>query len=173
MARSVEAHGYLRKILGPGEQVLFITRQHGLFLFGRIFLWLAAAIAIVGTVAVITSASGNSSVLVGAPLAILPMLVVWWQWLQWSNHAYVLTNRRVIQLNGVLSKQVVDSLLEKLNDIKTSQTLFGRMFGYGNVEILTANEVGNNVFEHIADPLEFKSAMLQAKQALDTSGVKS
>jgi uncharacterized membrane protein YdbT with pleckstrin-like domain len=172
MARNIEAHGYLRKVLGPGEEILFVTRQHGLFLFGRIFLWLAAAIAIVGTVGLLAM-SGNSSVVILAPIAILPMLVVWWQWVQWSAHAYVLTNRRVIQLNGVLSKQVVDSLLEKLNDIKTSQTLFGRMFNYGDVEILTANDVGNNVFEHIAAPLEFKSAMLEAKQALDSSGVKS
>ena len=169
----IEAHGYLRKILGPGEQVLFVTRQHGLFLFFRIFLWLAAAVAIVGVVLAMSAASGNSEVMIGATVAILPLLVVWWQWLEWANHAYILTNRRVIQMVGVLSKQVVDSLLEKLNDIKTSQSLLGRMFGYGDVEILPANEVGNNVFDHIARPLEFKSAMLEAKQALDVAGVKS
>ena len=60
---------------------------------------------------------------------------------------------------------IIDAM--KLNDIKTDQTLLGRIFDYGDVEILTANEVGNNVFRHIAHPLRFKTTMLEAKQKLD------
>ena len=84
----------------------------------------------------------------------------------WRNHAFIVTTRRVIQINGVLNKEVVDSLLEKINDVKTDQSLIGQWFDYGDVEILTANEVGNNVFKHIAAPLKFKRAMMQAKEAL-------
>ena len=43
----------------------------------------------------------------------------------------------------------------------------------GDVEILTANEVGNNVFRHIAHPLQFKTKMLDAKAALEQTGVRS
>jgi len=67
---------------------------------------------------------------------------------------------------GVFNKQVVDSLLEKVNDVKTEQSFLGRIFGYGDIEILTASEQGANRVRMIARPLEFKVAMLDAKEAL-------
>ncbi len=164
--------GYLKKVLSPGEKVIYVVRQHGIFLFWRMFLWLVLALAIIaGSVGLFVLPAGVPPV--GLIFLLLPLLVMWWQYLEWSNHGYYLTNRRVIQMTGVFNKEVIDSLLEKLNDIKTDQTLLGRMFDYGDVEILTANEVGNNIFRHIAHPLRFKTTMLDAKQALDSSGVKN
>jgi uncharacterized membrane protein YdbT with pleckstrin-like domain len=168
MASTIEPHGYLKKVLSPGETVLFVVRQHGLFFFWRIFPWLVLAGAIiVGTLMLFAAATPPF----GLVFLFIPLLVIWWQYLEWDSHGYYLTNRRVIQLSGVLNKTVVDSLLEKLNDIKTSQSLIGRMFDYGDVELLTANDVGNNLFHNIAHPLLFKTTMLQAKQALDDHGV--
>jgi len=86
--------------------------------------------------------------------------------LTWRNKAYVVTNRRVIQIAGVLNKDVVDSSLEKVNDVKMSQSFLGRMFGYGDIEILTASELGVNLFHEIANPIEFKTAMLNAKEKM-------
>ncbi len=166
MASGIQPKGYLRKVLSPGEQILYVVRQHGIFLFWRIFIWLVLAVGILVMTGLL-SLGAAALPPVGLVLLIIPVLIIWWQVLEWDNHGYYLTNRRVIQLTGVLNKVVVDSLLEKLNDIKTDQTLLGRMFDYGDVEILTANEVGNNVFRHIAHPLLFKTTMLEAKQKLD------
>jgi hypothetical protein len=66
----------------------------------------------------------------------------------------------------VLDKDVVDSSLEKVNDVKMSQSFLGRMFGYGDIEILTASELGVNLFHEIANPVEFKTAMLNAKEKM-------
>ncbi len=48
------------------------------------------------------------------------------------------------------------------------------MFDYGDIEILTASEVGANVFRSIGGPIEFKTAMLNAKEKLgyDEMGVR-
>lgn len=172
MARYIEPHGYLRRVLGHDEEVLWLAHQHGLFLFGRIFWWLVVALVIAAVVGGVQFGSGNPVVGVGYAFVILPLIFVWWQWMVWANHQYVLTSRRVIQMAGVFNKEVVDSLLEKVNDVKTDQSFLGRVFGYGDIEILTANEVGNNVFHHIADPLEFKRTMLEAQEALHQSGVR-
>lgn len=172
MANNLEPHGYLKKVLSPGEKVLIRVRQHGIFLFWRMFLWLVLTVVIVAIIGALSMASQNESMLYGLGLLIVPLFVLWWQYLSWSNHGYVVTNRRVMQLSGVFNKEVIDSLLEKLNDIKTNQSLLGRMFGYGDVEILTANEDANNVFHNIANPLRFKTTMLQAKQALEAAGVR-
>src|SRR5215213_3882500 len=91
--------------------------------------------------------------------------------LVWYNRQYVVTNRRVIQISGLFSKDVVDSSLEKVNDVKMNQTFFGRLFDYGDIEILTASEVGANVFKRIGDPVKFKTAMLNAKEQLSFDDV--
>ena len=165
--------GYLKKVLSPGEKVLYVVRQHGIFLFWRMFWWLLLAAIIVALSGILMAGTAGAGAVIGLQFVLIPLLIIWWQYLEWTNHGYYLTNRRVIQMTGVFNKEVIDSLLEKLNDIKTDQTLLGRMFDYGDVEILTANEVGNNVFRHIAHPLRFKTTMLDAKAALDSAGVKS
>jgi GTP-binding protein LepA len=70
------------------------------------------------------------------------------------------TNRRVIQVSGVLGKNVMDSSLEKVNDVKMSQSFLGRMFGYGDIQILTASELGVDLYHQINDPVGFKTASM-------------
>ena len=50
-----------------------------------------------------------------------------------------------------------------------SQSVFGRLFDYGDVEILTASETGDNLFRRIGDPVKFKTAMLNAKEQMGYS----
>jgi hypothetical protein len=47
-----------------------------------------------------------------------------------------------------------------------TQSFLGRMFNYGDIEILTASELGVNRFRRIGDPIGFKTAMLDAKEEL-------
>ena len=53
---------------------------------------------------------------------------------------YLVTNRRVLKVEGILKKRSADSSLEKINDAVLEQSVFGRMLGYGDLDILTANE---------------------------------
>ena len=70
----------------------------------------------------------------------------------------------MIQLRGILNKAVIDSSLDKINDVELRQSWLGRMFDYGTIEILTASDVGINQMRRIAHPLDFKRAMLDAKR---------
>jgi uncharacterized membrane protein YdbT with pleckstrin-like domain len=72
----------------------------------------------------------------------------------------------VIQVEGVVNKHVIDSSLEKVNDVVLDQSYLGRLLDYGNVEILTASEIGVNKLERIASPVKFKTEMLNQKEAL-------
>jgi uncharacterized membrane protein YdbT with pleckstrin-like domain len=85
----------------------------------------------------------------------------------WNRHEYIVTNRRVVQIFGVFNKNVIDSSLEKVNDVKMEQSMFGRIFNFGDIEILTASELGINRFTFIGDPVRFKTAMLNAKYELE------
>jgi uncharacterized small protein (DUF1192 family) len=57
----------------------------------------------------------------------------------------------------------MDSSLEKINDARLSQSVFGRIFGFGDLEILTAADTGVDRFQMIRNPIGFKKAMLDAK----------
>jgi uncharacterized membrane protein YdbT with pleckstrin-like domain len=102
----------------------------------------------------------------GFILVLVPLIGMVRDILIWYNRQYIVTNRRVMQISGVLSKNVVDSSLEKVNDIKMNQSFFGRLFDYGDIQILTASELGIDLFERIANPIKFKTAILNAKEEL-------
>jgi uncharacterized membrane protein YdbT with pleckstrin-like domain len=87
------------------------------------------------------------------------------------SHDYVLTNRRVIQEEGILSRRSMDASLGKINNVEHRQTLWGRLLGYGDVEIDTASETGTTRFAQINHPVELKRAVLGAAEEYRVRGV--
>ena len=158
------ATNYLEGLLGENEQILFETHQHWFVLFGKIFLELLLLAFLIG--GSLVAYAFYPIAIYGLILVLVPLIGILNDVLVWRNKAYVVTNRRVIQISGVFNKDVVDSSLEKVNDVKMSQSFFGRMFGFGDIEILTASELGVNLFHQIADPIDFKTAMLNAKERM-------
>jgi uncharacterized membrane protein YdbT with pleckstrin-like domain len=161
---------YLIQLLADDEQIILITRRHWLFLLGQI----APELALIILVLVSVSAAWitwTAAAVLGYLLLILPLISLARDLLIWQSHKHVVTSRRVIHMEGVLSKNVTDSSLEKVNDVKMEQTAMGRMFGYGDIEILTASEYGINRFTRITNPIGLKTAMLNAKAQLDQDDV--
>jgi uncharacterized membrane protein YdbT with pleckstrin-like domain len=164
MPTTVDHDGYLRKVLSKDERILFIVREHGLFLFGRIFLWLVVALVILAVVTLFAIA--NPTISAGYVFLLMPLVPIWWTYLVWTNQKYVVTNRRVLQIKGVLGKEVIDASLDQINDVKTEQSLLGRMFDFGDVEVVTASAILTDEMKRIARPLEFKRSLMDAKEAL-------
>lgn len=158
------ADTYVDELMGENERILLVGRQHWFVLFSNILLEiLLIVLLVVGTAALLPV---TPIAIVGYILVLVPIIGMIRDILIWSNRQYIVTNRRVIQVTGVLSKEVLDTSLEKLTDVKMTQSFFGRMFDYGDIEILTASELGVNRFQRIGDPVSFKTAMLNAKEEL-------
>jgi hypothetical protein len=158
--------GYAEGLLSTGERIVHREKQHWfVFIWGARYTILAIVIA--GIAAVLqTNLSSPWREILGWAAAILfvgGLLLLGWTILRYINQEYVLTNRRVIQVEGVLNKKVTDSSLEKVNDVVLTQSVFGRMFGFGDLEILTASESGISRFRMLVEPVRFKRAMLDAK----------
>jgi uncharacterized membrane protein YdbT with pleckstrin-like domain len=84
----------------------------------------------------------------------------------WLNERYIITNRRVMEVRGIINKHVRDSALEKVNDVELDQSVIGRLLGYGTVQIITGSDIGVNMFRRISNPVRFKREMLNAKEHL-------
>lgn len=151
---------YIDRLLARDERIALITRSHWSVLLPVIAVNLALAVVIIAL-----SVAGG---LVAPPLPwfgllllLVPLvhsLISWWVW---HSRVIVVTNRRIIQVSGVFTKRISDTLLEKVNDIVTRQTTLGRLFNYGDIELISGSESGTDVFRRIADPNSFKKSLLE------------
>ena len=166
---------YLDNVLGTGEEVLRREHQHPFVLVANavyaFIAWIVAVLLLLLVSGLADSGfSGTVRSLAGYVVLILVVGgIAWffWQILVWQNEEYVITNRRVMETGGVLNKQVVDSSLEKINDAILRVSVFGRMFGFGDLEILTASEAGISKLRMLRQPDDFKRTMLDAKHDLE------
>lgn len=159
---------YLKSLLGENEKIILVTRRHWFVLIEQILVEIFLSVFTVAIVTVLLVISPQGPVVAtGYLVLIIPLVSLIRDYLIWSNHKIVVTDLRVIQVMGVFNKNVIDSSLEKVNDVKMVQTALGRVFNYGDIEILTASELGANRFTHIGDPVRFKTAMLNAKIKLE------
>lgn len=158
---------YIEQLLGEHEKIVLISRQSWIVLLRDVIINLFIALIVVGItlVAAALPTVGTLGFLALA-LLILPIFRFVREFLKWVNREYIVTNRRVIQIEGVVNKNVIDSSLEKVNDVRLTQSVLGRFLNYGDVEILTASELGSNLFQRIHDPIGFKTAMLNEKEKL-------
>ncbi len=165
------AKSYLESLLGEREKIQLVARQHWFILVSSIALEIFTILVIMAaivTTAVLLPYALLLAFVIGFALLMIPIVSMIRDILIYSHHEYIITNLRVIQLSGILNKQVIDSSLEKVNDVKLAQSALGRIFNYGDVEILTASELGVNLFKRIENPVTFKTAMLNAKARLDS-----
>jgi uncharacterized membrane protein YdbT with pleckstrin-like domain len=161
---------YLNSLLGDNEDILLSTRQHW-FVFVRSIL--LESIVLVAIFALVTFAQlmyGTLYPWIGLLfwLMIIPFISLVLDFFSWWNRKYIITDFRVIQISGIINKDVIDSSLEKVNDVKLTQSFLGRIFNFGTVEILTASERGVNRIRLLGDPISFKTTMVNAKESLES-----
>jgi hypothetical protein len=164
---------YIDELLSRGEQVVYDGRQHTFVLISNILteMILIAVLIAAGVVSQryltnvsIAGRAGGIVVLLACGLiSVFILISAFLDYLRWNNEQYIVTDHRVIQVRGIFNKDVIDSSLDKINDVELRQSWLGRIFDYGTIEILTASDVGINELRQIAHPLQFKRAMLEAK----------
>jgi len=166
-ATHIEISPYVQKLLGKNEQVVFMTRKHVIVIARALLLGLVAVLIIAAGATFAGPLTGG----IGYLLLILLVLPLWQLAIvltRWRNEEFIVTNRRVMKIEGVLDKHVFDSSLEKVNDVELDQTWLGRILNYGDVDILTGSDIGVNKFLKISAPVEFKRQMLDQKEAMGT-----
>jgi uncharacterized membrane protein YdbT with pleckstrin-like domain len=163
--------GYLEGLMGKNEQIVLTTRQHWITIVGALLVngFLVLLLMGIGVAFLVIPILGPFSWIPLAVAAVISLAPLWRlisDWLHWWNDTYLVTNRRIIQAQGIINKHVIDSSLEKINDVVLTQSALGRMLGYGDLEILTGSEIGVNLLKRIAEPVRFKTEMLNQKEGM-------
>lgn len=164
---------YARKLLARGEEVVLESRQHWFVVIGR--SWWAIILAILALAVLIFVASppdedtdAAAEIVALALMGIALARIGWVVW-DWKNTEFLVTTRRIVRAEGILNKRMVETSLEKVNDAILTQSMFGRLFGFGDLDILTAADEMGGIEDYpmIADPVDFKVAMLNQKEAVE------
>jgi uncharacterized membrane protein YdbT with pleckstrin-like domain len=151
--------------LQPGEEILYEARPSLVPLAPA--LALVAVLAIAGVLAwrLVAPPGGHWLALLCAAGAAAAAIAALARYVRLVANRYILTNRRILRLTGLVSRSSMDSYLDKINNVEHHQDLWGRLFGYGDVEIDTASGVGAEVFRRISHPLAWKRAVDAAASA--------
>ncbi len=166
--------GYVESLLGKNEQIVVMERQHWTTLLMSFLVNLFLVIVIIAVYALLGNISASDQVknILQILRTVLLFVLLYpvgrfgWDLIQWEAEQYIVTNRRVMQTEGIVNKKTVDSSLEKVNDIILTQSFLGRIMGYGDLEIITGSDVGINLLKRLAQPVKFKTAMLDQKAAM-------
>jgi hypothetical protein len=162
---------YADSLMAKDEQVLFRGRQHWLAPVSDarnalLILLFGLVMALVERQIIHWSLRSIAGLV---DLVIIAVALIWIAiiYLSWTAEEYLITNRRVLKVEGLLDKKSGDSSLDKINDAVLKQGLLARMLHYGDLEILTANDDAIDRYQMLAHVVDFKKAMLNAKNNLE------
>lgn len=144
----------MRTVLKKDEKILIIIRQHWLKLALPFFAWLLLAVILIWWL------QNSTAFIIVLITAIYPML----EYINWKYNLWCVTNLRVVDESGFFSRYSKESPLDKINNVEYDQSLWGRIFGFGNVDIQTAAELGETTYNLIHHPKLLKDTITHAQE---------
>ena len=156
------------RYLSDDEELVYVARQHWTLLAGE-FVALLLIIGVVGTALFFmpwneewSMIAAGIVVAVGAVAALAFWLV---PMLKWSTTVYILTNRRLMIREGIVSKQGRDMPLTRVNDVSFNISLWERIMRYGTLSIQSASEQEGMVLQRVPRPQWFQSEIYRQVNA--------
>jgi uncharacterized membrane protein YdbT with pleckstrin-like domain len=155
----------MRSQLKPNEKLLIIIRHHWMKLILPAVAWLLISVLLFYFL--------SDHIQIALIACLLIALYPLYLFLEWKNDIWAVTNMRVIDESGLLSRYSKESPLDKINNVEYDQSVWGRMFGYGDVEIQTAAEMGDTTYKMIHNPKLLKDTITHAQEECKNDQVKN
>ncbi|HPH84847.1 MAG TPA: PH domain-containing protein [Ferruginibacter sp.] len=145
----------MRTSLKQDENILLIIRHHWLKLVMPFLIWI-----IVSVLSAIFFTASTALVII-LIVAVYPLIA----YFIWVHNIWAVTNLRVIDEGGFFTRYAKESPLDKINNIEYEQSFWGRVFGFGNVDIQTAAEMGETSYQMIHHPKKLKDTITHAQES--------
>jgi uncharacterized membrane protein YdbT with pleckstrin-like domain len=138
----------------PGEQVIFEGHPSWRSILGFYVRWaIAIALIAAGTALVTAIVDEVNEVLVGAVVVIGIALALLGGLLKRITTTYTITDRRLNIKRGLISRQIQETRLERVQNVNYSQTVYQRVMQIGDVDFDTAaGDDYNFIFAGVAEP---------------------
>jgi len=152
------------ELLQTGETIILLLKPSPWFIVLSCLGWLAgvgvmtvAALEIQNRAAL--DLSRREIVVLGVAVAAARLL---WQFLEWLSRTYVLTDRRVIRVQGVLRVNVFECPLHRIQHTSLIFSLRERLFTLGTLGFATAGTgITEAAWQMISRPLEHHQTVVK------------
>ncbi len=138
----------VRQLVRDDEIIIMMIRPSILFVFlptiGMLLAIAAITLALAFLAAKFPQVVGWSETSAFALGIILIAIRLGWQFLDWANRVYVLTDRRVIRRMGVLRVSVFEASLTNIQHTSVFMRFRERVLGLGSIGFATS---GSDVFD--------------------------
>jgi uncharacterized membrane protein YdbT with pleckstrin-like domain len=142
----------------PGENLVVRLHQHWIFVAKSLIV--PAVLLLIVAIADLTLIKKTGVPhfrtivsLVAVAIAGLWAIIVW---IRWQSVTYTLTDQRIKIETGVFGRQSKMIPIDRVQDCTTRQSVFGRMLGYGRVEVDAAGAQGAEILNHLPNPGSFR-----------------
>jgi uncharacterized membrane protein YdbT with pleckstrin-like domain len=152
---------YVDKELNEGERIVYMGRVTWWTIVPKTLLAIAV-LAVASVVASMTGLLGGLFWAIAVPIVVLLWAVlVARDLLRLATTEFAITDHRVMSKTGFMRTEVKSTPLDKVNNINVSQSLFGNMLDYGDVEVTTATAESsdNHAVKALRRPDEFRNRL--------------
>jgi membrane protein YdbS with pleckstrin-like domain len=173
----------VQRYLFPTEKFRGEWRRHPIELAKEIGIAAGATIVmglLTGYLTRVNARPEYATILVLAWLAVL--IWVAWQIADWWYDRFILTNKRVMVVSGIITRNVAMMPLQRVTDMKYVQSAIGRMLNYGTFELESAgqdqalrsiphlpspNELYLRIVEEMYEPEAVEARLAGAQDVID------
>lgn len=128
------------RYLFPTEKFRGEWRRHWIHLARRLGLGVLATFVLGYVSGFFAKQEMSSALTVLVLIWIAVMGWVLWDVAEWYYDRFVLTNKRVMLIEGVIARKVAMMPLQRVTDMKYTQSALGRVLGYGTFELESAGQ---------------------------------
>ena len=143
---------YIQETLIGGEEVVYQAKVSIWALASRILLGVLFVLA--GIMVLI-----SGSAIFGLILLVLGVVILLMQYLTYISTELAFTNKRIIAKFGFISRETIELGINKVETVRVSQGVIGRIFNYGSIIIAGAG-ASQAPIPYISNPMKFRSEVM-------------
>ena len=148
----------------PGERILVSSCRHWVVLLRPIATTILAALVLL-VILTLLPLAGELRLFLMLGVALAGILIINLYYWGWRSHEYVLTDQRVILNQGIISKFSRSITIDRIQDLTTFQGLWGRTWGFGDIELESAGREGAESLSCVPRPQQLRNAIFAQIEA--------
>ena len=137
---------YIDETLLPDEHVVYRTALHWIIFLRPVLVILVGLALLIAF---------RTVPLVGAPILLLGVLLLFAPLVAYWSTEFGVTDKRMIVKVGFIRRRTLELLLRQVEALSVDQSLSGRMFDYGTITLSGTGGV-REVFHRVREPLELR-----------------
>ncbi|GAA3517087.1 PH domain-containing protein [Actinocatenispora rupis] len=135
-----EPSSYVARYLFPTEKYRGEWRRHWIHIIIPIVVVVLATFLMGFVSSLLAHYKADIAVTVVVLIWVLSLVWVGWRVLDWFQDRFILTNKRVMLINGLVTRKVAMMPLARVTDMKYQQSPLGRMLNYGTFVLESAGQ---------------------------------